>query len=647
MVVIITQLANNELHAQQLAGRRYIDRIFTQYKVDSVFYPAHASLRDSTLPNSSFGSYIDWYNDITIYTYTPLGNTIPRNSTVFLLPGGAFIKLTESDNMDPDASMPAAHSLAKKLVESGYTVRIVKYQLASGRKRTLIDDMVINGLSWPLNPNDPVLFGECKATLEEASYLAFRDFRRILRDSYNNSATLAIDTNRVIITGISAGAVLTYYAGFLETSEIPSSIPYTNFDPNWPLPGYDTVQGTISIPNEVRTEYYPIPKVAGLMPMSGCVLNKSILNNQTPVNSNSFALYMLHGTCDELIHQDTGRIPFKFLTGAYNNRDINAYPFGYGSAAIFNALKGKMRVRIDQVCRGGHGVVTVKGDGPGFFGAWDVYDTVNFRKIDPPNTTDPVFDRIRYFHSGLFPVAGISQPFTAGSPVIGFTPEQTTGACLKDSTIIRPMTSLSVSGAAISGAFVYQDSVKINGGGQRALIYRWKLGNLTKWDTTFTPSLKIPLETLAQLPYTFIAPNTFRYRFSVEVIAFNGCATRSLKNTLTFLAVCSTCRFAEEEMPDSSLIEMNAEAWKENFDVKIFHAANDQKINIISENDFIGELAVYSMDGRIIHSFKKWILSGYNLIDFTEVQLDRSPAGMYLLHLRHNNSIITHKLIKH
>lgn len=638
MVPLITQFANVELNAQQLAGRRYIDRVFTQYKVDSVFYTAHASLRDNPTPNANIGSYINWYNDVSIYTYTPLGNTISRNSTVFLLPGGAFIKLTETNNMDPDASMPAAHSLAKKLVESGYTVRIVKYQLASGRKRTLIDDMVSNGLSWPLNPNDPVLYGECKATLEEASYLAFRDFRRILRESYNNSATLAIDTNRVIIAGISAGAVLAYYTGFLESHEIPSSIPFTNLG----------ISGSLAIDELVRTEYYPVPKVAGLMPMNGCILNKGILNNQTPVDSSSFALYMLHGTCDELIHQDTGRIPYKFAIGGYNNRDINAYPFGYGSVAIFNALKGKMRVRIDQVCRGGHGVVTLQSfnNGPGFFGAWDSYNS-SLLPTQSPNTTDPVFDRIRYFHSGLFPIAGISQPFIVGSPVIGFNPEAPTQYCLNDSTIIRPMTSLSVSGAAISGAFVYQDSVKINGGGQRALMYRWKLGNLNKWDTTFTPSLKIPIEAFAQLPYTFIAPNIFRYRFPVEVIAFNGCATRSLKSTLTFLAVCSTCRFAEEEVSDSALIELNAESWKENFDVQIFHDALDQKMNVHSEYDFMGDIHVYSMEGRLMHSSTKWIYAGSNLIDFTEIQLDHSPAGMYLLHLRYNNSIISHKLIKH
>jgi len=645
MVLIVAKFANVELNAQQLAGRRYIDRIFTQFKVDSVFYPAHVSLRDNPPANANFGSYKEWYNDVSIYTYTPLGNTISRNSTVFLLPGGAFIKLTETPNMDPDASMPAAHSLAKKLVESGYTVRVVKYQLASGRKRTLIDDMVSNGLSWPFNPNDPVLFGECKATLEEASYLAFRDFRRILRESYNNSATLAIDTNRVIIAGISAGAVLTYYTGFLETSEIPSQIPFRNTIPRWPTPGYDTIQDTLSIPNEVRTEYYPIPKVAGLMPMNGCVFNKGILNNQTPIDSSGVALYMLHGTCDELIHQDTGRIPYKFV-GGYNTRDISAYPFGYGSAAIFNELKGKMRVRIDQVCRGGHGVVTIQGSigGPGFFGAWDAYNST-LLPTQSPNSTDPIFDRIRYFHSGLFPIAGISQPFIAGSPVIGFTPEVETQFCLQDSTIIRPMTSLSVSGGAAASGFVFQDSVKINGGGQRALMYRWKLGNINKWDTTYTPSLKVSLETLSQLPYTIISPNTLRFRFQVEVIAFNGCATRSLKNTLNFLAVCAICRFGEDDETPSEE-DKPVKYWKEDFDVEVFHSVINKQINIQSDLDFVGDVSIYSMDGRQIYSQRTWLYTGANLIDYAILQLDRYPAGMYLLEIRHNDSIITHKLIK-
>jgi hypothetical protein len=114
MMLMVPQFANFELHAQQLPGRRYIDHVFTQYKVDSIFHSAHPSLRDIPTQNANVGSYIDWYNDVSIYTYTPLGNTISRNSTVFLLPGGAFIKLTETNNMDPDACMPAAHSLAKK-----------------------------------------------------------------------------------------------------------------------------------------------------------------------------------------------------------------------------------------------------------------------------------------------------------------------------------------------------------------------------------------------------------------------------------------------------------------------------------------------------------------------------------------------------
>jgi hypothetical protein len=96
MVLIVAQFANVELYAQQLAGRRYVDRVFTQYRVDSVFHSAHASLRDNQIPNANVGSYIDWYNDVSIYTYTPLGNTISRNSTVFLLPGDGFIKLTEA-----------------------------------------------------------------------------------------------------------------------------------------------------------------------------------------------------------------------------------------------------------------------------------------------------------------------------------------------------------------------------------------------------------------------------------------------------------------------------------------------------------------------------------------------------------------------
>ena len=176
----------NYNYAQQLPGRRYIDPIFTQWTMDSVRYTADLSETDSVLPSPALlpTAAVQWYNNVTVYNYKPVGDQLSRRATFFLLPGGAFIKLMETANLDPGNAMPEAHSLAKKLVKAGYNVILVKYEVVpSGKKSDLINSLFskINTTNILLGLYNPEQYGECKARLEEASLKSFHDFRKILR----------------------------------------------------------------------------------------------------------------------------------------------------------------------------------------------------------------------------------------------------------------------------------------------------------------------------------------------------------------------------------------------------------------------------------------------------------------------------------
>ncbi|HUH74311.1 MAG TPA: hypothetical protein VLZ75_07870 [Chitinophagales bacterium] len=356
------------------------------------------------------GGKAEWYTDMTIRSFLPRkadDRGIAMKSvdetlkpTIFLLSGGGFTKLDNQAELDPDNMNLAAHpnlKLATKLANEGYNVFWIDYQI-DGANKNLINRLL---LVKPADSCTSLNGTEAKARMEHASLKSFRDFRVKFRDIITDPDNY-VDTNNVFISGISAGAVLTIYSVFLDVHEIPSSISFIKCSGGSP-----TTIKTIGPSDPLRTEGYPILKPKGIIPMAGASFYSNIFTDNT-ANTNQVAVNFMHGTCDELIHQDTGRVSYKYfvvqwilpdilyvnvLDTVYNNLESFRYPRGYGSKYLYNLLKithGK--IGFGQVIRGGHSplnpLVNVAG-------GWDVYQKGTLSS--KYNTRDIVFDNISYF----------------------------------------------------------------------------------------------------------------------------------------------------------------------------------------------------------------------------------------------------------
>ena len=359
------------------------------------------------------GGKAEWYTDMTIRSFLPKkadengmkmmsgGDTV--KPTIFLLSGGGFTKLDNQEELNPDNTNLASHpnlKLATKLANEDYNVFWINYSVDNANK-TLIDKLL---LIEPVNSCTAHNGTEAKARMEHASLKSFRDFRVKFRDIIIDPDNY-VDTNNVFIAGISAGAVLTIYSVFLDGNEIPSSISFVKCSGGSP-----TTIATIGPSAPLRTEGYPVLKPKGIIPMAGASFYNNIFTNNTTA-TNQVAVNFMHGTCDEIINQDTGRVSYKFLViewfindwipklplvvtdTVYNTLDANRYPRGYGSKYLYNLLKSShSKIGFGQVIRGGHSPLNPLVNG---VGGWDVY-----QKGTPSskyNPRDIVFDNISYF----------------------------------------------------------------------------------------------------------------------------------------------------------------------------------------------------------------------------------------------------------
>jgi|GEM_PF-6290998 len=357
--MITSVLLLNNAAGQQEEEKILIDTVhykatpYKKYVVNNVEY-------DEDIP-------IEYYNDITTYRVykedrNPNGRSSGGKKTIFLLPGGGFVNLDNILNLDTNASLSSNLSLAKKLAAEDFNVILVKYATAMGIDTIFrISSLFADSAAFIVIPIPPFLLSvpvlmnnqEAKAKMEEQSLKSFHDWRKIIRNYYDSAAYYNIDTQMVFVSGISAGAFLTIYGLYLDSAEIPGQIVYktaTNAD------------SIINISSTVRTQYYPFPKISGIIPMAGGTFYKNIFtNNPTVIGEEGTPVYLMHGTCDEIINQDSGRISFKHVRAVnpknfmYNQNDDRKYPKVYGSTTIFNILKNTgTDVGYGQVCRGGH-----------------------------------------------------------------------------------------------------------------------------------------------------------------------------------------------------------------------------------------------------------------------------------------------------
>jgi hypothetical protein len=382
---------------------------------------------------------VEYYTDATIYEYTPIayneqGSLIEESTllpTIFLLSGGGFVNLDNQPDLDPgNSTLHPDLALAKKLANDGYKVIWINYQVETNIAFAfLISQLFVNptGGSCLLTLKNE----EAKARIEHASLKSFRDFRVKFRNFINNNVANNIDPNNVFVAGISAGAVLTIYSVFLDQSEIPFQIPFANCNN-----GVFNINIAADAP--LRTDGYPIPPIKGIIPMAGGSFYNNIFDNNLSY-TNNVSINLMHGTCDELINQDKGRVIYKFLGDpnnlVYNQEPANLYPTVYGSKHVYNILSNThSKVGFGQVINGGHSVITNFSNVNPLVGGWDAYVPAP-QPSNPPNmnnplnSRNPVYDNFTTFLGSVLQKPGF--PAWVNNTYSIF-PDLPSGLCLQD-----------------------------------------------------------------------------------------------------------------------------------------------------------------------------------------------------------------------
>ena len=191
-LVVLFMLLTSSVFAQNVLDcedGRYFNKVFSHVSIDW---------------NVRYGQGADpvWYNPyrkkkLYMDVYEPKNDQMAERPLVILAFGGAFVL---GDKLSPDIVV-----LANEYAKRGYVVASINYRLTQ--------ELIIQGSS----------FNAYKAVVK-----GMHDMRaavRYFRKSYDEGNPYKIDPNAIIVGGVSAGAITSLHAAYLDdNSEIPAEI---------------------------------------------------------------------------------------------------------------------------------------------------------------------------------------------------------------------------------------------------------------------------------------------------------------------------------------------------------------------------------------------------------------------------------------
>ncbi len=257
-------------------GSRYLLDVFPNVAMTNVTYGAAND--NAGVPRT-----------LTMDIYQPTGDVQAKRPVVVLAFGGGFVTGARAD----------MGALATIFAKKGYVAVSIDYRL------------------YNISAGLPDTFKIGAVTVQ-----AMQDMKAAMRFLTKNAATYRLDTNNVIVGGISAGAITALMTAQLDsTDNIPTWIrtivtQQGGFEGNSGNPGYSW-------------------KAKGVLNMSGA------LPTETLIDAGDAPMISYHGTVD-------GTVPYDCGTGLYGFR-------GCGSAAMYRRLTA---LRIPNVFisvpNGGH-----------------------------------------------------------------------------------------------------------------------------------------------------------------------------------------------------------------------------------------------------------------------------------------------------
>lgn len=433
----------------------------------------------------------------------------------------------------------------------------------------------------------------------------------------------------MMMTGVSAGGYLTLMYMLMEESEIPTTVGSgTNCSATWPNSFLSLAWGNVcSIPAFMREDFWlegenRLPPMKGYMPMNSGVLFNDFLNEDAFLVNSSPKLNLLHGTCDEIIFQGYGKIPYKCIrTNASPNvygytsttgTDTAKYNYSYGSAWVYSAVKNFVSTRYDQVCGGGHKphcstisrpfTTPQSGEADVYGGTWNVCNKDN--PTSSIGTTHKLKEWIEDFADEVF-----TNSFTPG--IASLIPELASQGCSTDVTNLSNITNITVTGTG-GGGFTATTV-----GGLGAAEYEWGFqGCYSNGSGTGGQSGTSTLNTI-----TIPAFAASICKLTVTVTAKNGCGGNKTYTKVTnYSGSCNNCSASSkivsplnEDMTETVLLL-------------------DRQLEINVKNEKIAVLNLYSLDGVLLKEDDFQLLNGTNRLDIDKLYQPSIPlTGIYLL----------------
>ncbi len=241
------------LFAQECDNQRYFDEVFNHNVTSNVKF---GEAPQPTLLNPN--NIQDLFMDI----YQPAGDTLSARPLIIWAFGGAFVFGTK---LSPDIV-----NLSTAFAKRGYVNAAIDYRLST--------DLLLNS-SLP-NTYEAVL----KATHDMAASI-----RYFYKDAATNNE-YRIDTNRIYIGGVSAGAITALQIAHLdEANEVPTEIDSL----------FQATGGFVG--NSGNAGYSQ--NIAGVINLCGAVLDTSWINP-----AKDLPIVSLHGTDDSVVPYGSGTI---------------------------------------------------------------------------------------------------------------------------------------------------------------------------------------------------------------------------------------------------------------------------------------------------------------------------------------------------
>ena len=244
-LIVFIFLSGTSSVAQNCSPVRYIDPIFDVTATYGIEY-------QSARPYGSF--FNQGYN---LDIYEPEGDTLTHRPVIVFQYGGGYLI--------GDKLFPPAPTYCPMWAELGYVCVSINYRLGFSAVST--------------------------GSAERAVYRGVQDLQAALRFLCEFSDDYGIDTNRIIVTGNSAGAISTFHSTFMEPNQAPSS--YQGFGIG--LDSY-SLGGIFDSGNNYWNNEEVI--AAGIICNWGAILDTNLIGDSA---DDWVPTIMFHGTEDNLV----------------------------------------------------------------------------------------------------------------------------------------------------------------------------------------------------------------------------------------------------------------------------------------------------------------------------------------------------------